>query len=279
MQMQNTKETSRIAMEGKNICFSYGDTPVIWDLDFQIKKGKITTVIGANGCGKSTLFQLLTKSLIPKSGQIFLYGRDVKTIHPREFAKRVAIVHQYHSAPDDMTVEQLVSLGRTPFLHCGCRNKKDDEIIQWAMEVTEVKGFAHREISRLSGGQRQRVWIALSLAQNTNILLLDEPTTYLDIRYQIEILELIRRLNKEYGMTIVMVLHDLNQAIHYSDEVIGLKDGTVAMKGNPNQVITQESLQEIYGIRLRVTQVGEELCVLLPERNRDDKKKTHRTVV
>ncbi len=270
MQMQNHKELSSVAIEGKNIWFSYGDNPIIRGLDFEIKKGKITTVIGANGCGKSTLFQLLTKSLVPENGQVLLYGRDVKTIHPREFAKRVAIVHQYHSAPDDMTVEQLVALGRTPFLHCGCRTKKDDEIIQWAMEITEVDGFAHREISRLSGGQRQRVWIALSLAQNTNILFLDEPTTYLDIRYQIEILDLIRKLNREYGITIVMVLHDMNQAIHYSDEIIGLKDGKLLAKGEPKQVITKESLQEIYGIGLRVTQVGQELCVLLPERNQDD---------
>lgn len=172
--------------------------------------------MGANGCGKSTLFSLMTKNLDPAKGKVLLGGKNIARLRLNEFARKVAIVHQYNTAADDITVERLVSFGRTPHLGMmGIRGEEDERYVNWAMEVTNVSQFRERELSRLSGGQRQRVWIAMALAQGTEILFLDEPTTYLDIRYQIEILELVRKLNREFGMTIVMVLHDINQSIYF----------------------------------------------------------------
>lgn len=173
-----------------------------------------------------------------------------------DFARRAAIVHQYNTAADDMTVERLVGLGRTPHQKVfGGRSEEDGRLVEWALSVTNLLDFRDREIGKLSGGQRQRVWIAMALAQNTKLLFLDEPTTYLDIRYQLEILELVKRLNTEFGITIVMVLHEINQAIHFSDRIIGLKDGHVAVEGDPEEVITSETLAELYGVKLGVTLV------------------------
>ena len=251
------------AMEVKNLSFAYGKNRVLKDISFRIKEGDITTIMGANGCGKTTLFSLMTRNLYPRRGDIFLKGKNIQNLGLKEFARRVSIVHQYNTSSDDITVERLVSFGRTPHMKMmRGRSEEDERLIRWAMEVTNVEKYRDREISRLSGGQRQRVWIAMALAQNTKILFLDEPTTYLDIRYQIEILELVKKLNREFGITIIMVLHDINQAIYFSDCVIGLKDGLVEMEGNPQEVITRESIRSLYGIELDVTKVGEKKFVL-----------------
>ena len=229
----------------------------------KIEKGKVTTIMGANGCGKSTLFSLMTKNLVPGKGKILLGGNNISNLRLNEFARKVAIVHQYNTAADDITVERLVSFGRTPHLGMmGIRGEEDERYVNWAMEVTNVSQFRERELSRLSGGQRQRVWIAMALAQGTEILFLDEPTTYLDIRYQIEILELVRKLNREFGMTIVMVLHDINQSIYFSDKIIGLAGGKVIVEGEPEEVITEESIHALYGIDLKVARVDERKFVL-----------------
>lgn len=242
------------AMEVRDLSFSYGKNKVLKGISFTIEGGKITTIMGANGCGKSTLFNLMTKNLYPRKGNIFLHGRNIQNFGLEDFAKRVSIVHQYNSSADDITVERLVSFGRTPHMKMmQGRSDEDEKLIEWAMEVTNVEKYRDREVSRLSGGQRQRVWIAMALAQNTKILFLDEPTTYLDIRYQIEILELVKKLNEEYGITIIMVLHDINQAIHFSDRIIGLKDGQVAAQGSPAEVVTPECIRTLYGISLGVT--------------------------
>lgn len=242
------------AMEVRDLSFSYGKNKVLKGISFTIEGGKITTIMGANGCGKSTLFNLMTKNLYPRKGNIFLHGRNIQNFGLKDFAKRVSIVHQYNSSADDITVERLVSFGRTPHMKMmQGRSDEDEKLIEWAMEVTNVEKYRDREVSRLSGGQRQRVWIAMALAQNTKILFLDEPTTYLDIRYQIEILELVKKLNEEYGITIIMVLHDINQAIHFSDRIIGLKDGQVAAQGSPAEVVTPECIRTLYGISLGVT--------------------------
>lgn len=251
------------AMEVRNLSFAYGKNRVLKDISFRIKEGDITTIMGANGCGKTTLFSLMTRNLYPRRGDIFLKGKNIQNLGLKEFARRVSIVHQYNTSSDDITVERLVSFGRTPHMKMmRGRSEEDERLIRWAMEVTNVEKYRDREISRLSGGQRQRVWIAMALAQNTKILFLDEPTTYLDIRYQIEILELVKKLNREFGITIIMVLHDINQAIYFSDCVIGLKDGLVEMEGNPQEVITRESIRSLYGIELDVTKVGEKKFVL-----------------
>ena len=251
------------AMEVRNLSFSYGSNQILNDISLMISKGKITTIMGANGCGKSTLFSLMTKNLNPDHGKVFLYGKNIHKLKLNEFARKVSIVHQYNQAADDITVERLISYGRTPYMKLmGGKSEEDEQLIENAIAVTGLEEYRDRELSQLSGGQRQRVWIAMALAQNTKILFLDEPTTYLDIRYQLDILHLVKKLNREYGITIVMVLHEINQAIHFSDEVIGLKDGKVLVHGDPNEVITTESISKLYDVHLDVADVNGQKFVL-----------------
>ena len=250
-------------MEVKNLTFGYGKEPVLNNISFQVEPGKITTLLGANGCGKSTLFYLMTKNLTPDSGQILLDGKDIRNMNLREFAQKVSIVHQNNTASQDITVEKLVSYGRTPYAHLMRGfSDEDEKQVEWALEVTNVAKHRNKAVARLSGGQRQRVWIAMALAQNTKLLFLDEPTTYLDIRYQIEVLELVKKLNREFGITIMMVLHDMNQAIAYSDRVIGMKNGRICMEGDPEEVVTADKIEEIYGIRLPVEMIHGKKFVL-----------------
>ena len=174
------KDMEKPTMKVQNLSFSYGKNPVLKDISFEIQEGKITTILGANGCGKSTLFGLMTKNLYPRKGNIFLRGKNLQNLSLKDFAKKVSIVHQYNTASEDITVEELVSYGRTPYRKAFAGVKEEDEkIIAWAMDVTGVSQYQNREVGRLSGGQRQRVWLAMALAQNTKILFLDEPTTYL----------------------------------------------------------------------------------------------------
>ena len=252
-------------MRVDNLFFAYDKDDIIKGISFEIKDNKITTLMGANGCGKSTLFQLLTKNLKPREGSVFLDQRDIKDIRIKEFAQNVAIVHQYNTAPPDLPVQSLIAYGRIPFFKHFAKAEdkdKDKEIVDWALEVTDMSELKNRRMGQLSGGQRQRAWIAMALAQQPKILLLDEPTTYLDVKFQIEILRLIKSLNKEYSMTIVMVLHDINQAIYYSDEIIGMKKGNILFQGNPDDVITEESIQDMYGIHLKVSNVENQKFVL-----------------
>jgi ABC superfamily ATP binding cassette transporter, ABC protein len=251
------------AMKVNDLYFAYDKEDIIKGVCFEIKRGKITTLMGANGCGKSTLFQLMTKNLKPRLGNVTLDEKDINTTKLKEFARNVAIVHQYNKAPSDLLIENLISYGRLPFLnHLQQPREEDKNIVQWALEVVNLKELRKRPMGQLSGGQRQRAWIGMSLAQKPKILFLDEPTTYLDVKYQIEILRLIKHLNEKYDMTIVMVLHDINQAIHYSDEIIGMKNGNILFQGNPNEVITEESIQEMYGIHLDVEHFKEQKYVL-----------------
>ena len=253
----------RSAMEVRDLYFSYGKNKVLKGVSLKIEEGKITTIMGANGCGKSTLFYLMTRNLRPRKGNIFLHGKNIMNLGLKDFAKKVSIVHQYNTSSEDITVERLVAFGRTPYMRLmQGKSEEDERLIEWAMDVTNVAKYRNREVSKLSGGQRQRVWIAMALAQNTKILFLDEPTTYLDIRYQIEILELVKKLNREFGITIIMVLHDINQAIYYSDEIIGLKDGIVAACGVPDEVIDEESIAKMYDIDLNVKMIDGRKFVL-----------------
>ncbi len=248
----------RNVYEISDLAFSYGKFEVLKGLNLNLHEGKITTLIGANGCGKSTLFNLLTKNLTQNSGTIRLNGTDLSGIKRRDFARQVAIVHQYNTAPADLTVQQLIGYGRTPYQRMGMTTnaKEDEEKIRWAMEITNTVKLADKPAAELSGGQKQRVWIAMALAQDTKLLFLDEPTTYLDIRYQLDILKLIQRLNREFGITIVMVLHDINQSLYYSDEIVAMKDGRVVEQGLPDTVITSELMREVYDVNLNISHMN-----------------------
>ena len=249
----------------EHLTFHYdNDPPVLRDLSINIRGGAITTLMGANGCGKSTLLQILTKNLKPDKGVIRLEGQELGEISLRGFAKKAAIVHQKNTAPDDLTVERLVSYGRLPYssIFKAGLDEENQMQVERALSLTDLTDLRDRRVGTLSGGQRQRAFIAMALAQNTKLLFLDEPTTFLDVRYQVEILRLVERLNREEGITIVMVLHDINQALSYSDEVLGLRDGQVAVQGPPNEVITSDVIQVLYGINLPVIRAEGKLCVM-----------------
>lgn len=242
----------------KGLTFSYGTNEVIKGLDLSIKQGKVTTLIGANGCGKSTLFNLITKNLRPNSGEIRLEGKDISQVKLKDFARQVAIVHQYNTAPADISVEKLVAFGRTPYHGFGSpsNSEEDEEKIKRALEITNTEKLKDKAVAQLSGGQKQRVWIAMALAQDTKILFLDEPTTYLDIRYQLQILKLVRKLNEEYSMTVIMVLHDINQSLYYSDEIVAMKDGRITAQGKPEEIITSELIKNVYDVDLGISAVN-----------------------
>ena len=231
---------------------------VVFDrLDLEVREGVVTTLIGANGSGTSTLFNLLTKNLAPQEGSIFLRGGDVSSLRLADFARLVAIVHQRNTAPADLAVEQLVGYGRFPYRRRGraAATEEDERMVAWALETTGLASLSRRPVSALSGGQLQRAWVAMALAQGTKVLLLDEPTTFLDIRYQLELLDLVRRLNRDEGITVIMVLHDINQAIQYSDELVALADGRVVAQGDPRKVVTSQLLEQVYGAKLEVVDV------------------------
>lgn len=248
---------NKIIYSVKDLSFAYGRHEVLKGLSFDLHEGKITTLIGANGCGKSTLFNLMTKNLKPDDGDIEIHGKNLKDIRLKDFAKQAAIVHQYNTAPSDLSVEKLISYGRTPYHTLGLSfdTKEDEEKVCWAMEITNTLKHKDKPVAELSGGQKQRVWIAMALAQNTKILFLDEPTTYLDIRYQLQILKLIRQLNREFGITIVMVLHDINQSFYYSDEIVAMKEGKIIAQGQSEEVITTELIKEVYDVNLQIQQM------------------------
>lgn len=241
----------------RGLSFAYGKHTVLKGLDLDLHAGRITTLIGANGCGKSTLFHLMTKNLRPDAGRILLRDQDISACRLRDFARQVAIVHQYNTAPADLSVEKLVAYGRTPYQTMGLSPdpEADAEKIRWALEITHTDKYRDKPVAELSGGQKQRVWIAMALAQGTQVLFLDEPTTYLDIRYQLQILHLIRQLNREYGMTIVMVLHDINQSLHYSDEIVAMSDGQVCAHGLPEEIVTPQLIRRVYDVDLAIRPV------------------------
>ncbi len=240
-------------MKAKHIDFSYGSNDFIKDLNVSIEKGKITTILGPNGSGKSTLLNLFINQLSPQTGDISVNDINIKSLKMKEIAKKIAIVHQQNFAPSDITIEHLVSYGRTPYRNfLGMKDDNEDEIVAWALEATKLTSMKDKTITNLSGGERQRAFIALALAQKTDILFLDEPTTYLDIYYQLEVLELVRELNKQYNMTIVMVLHDINQALQFSHNVVIMKKGKIVFDGNMKDGISEERIKEVYGINNKI---------------------------
>ncbi|AOV06949.1 ABC transporter ATP-binding protein [Sporosarcina ureilytica] len=241
-------------MEIKDISFSYQDkVKRLHDVEARIHKGQITTILGPNGSGKSTLLGVLTNNLQPQIGQVILDGKTINKYKPKELAKKLGVVHQQNSAPADMTVEKLVYYGRLPHRSTfSPQSEQDEQMVNWAIECTGLAEKRHDAIDTLSGGQQQRVWIAMALAQDTPFLFLDEPTSNLDIYYQYEILELVKQLCNEHGLTIVMVLHDINQAIQYSHHIIAMKTGKVIATGDPKKIVTEKLMAEVYGVNVVV---------------------------
>lgn len=228
------------------------------DVNCQFQRGKVTTIIGPNGCGKSTLLGIMSQNYKPMRGEVLLDGKSISSYKSRELAKKLAVVHQQNEAPTDMTVEKLVRLGR--MAHMGLLSafsSADEDAVEWALSSTNLTARRDTTLEKLSGGEKQRAWIAMALAQQTKLLFLDEPTTFLDIYYQIEVLELVRQLNHTHGFTIVMVLHDLNQAIRYSDHLIVMKEGQIYGQGAPAELVTSALIEAVYSVRSIVREEAE----------------------
>ncbi len=241
------------AIEVKNLTVAYEKNVIIEDMNLVIPQGKISIIIGANGCGKSTLLKTMARIIKPVSGTIFINELNMKHQSPKKLATQLAVLPQGPKCPEGLTVRELIAYGRFPHQKAiGGFTPHDTEVIDWAIEETGLKEYENRSVERLSGGQRQRAWIAMTLAQETEIILLDEPTTYLDMSYQLEVLELLEKLNKQRHITVVMVLHELNNACRFADNIIGLKKGAVICQGAPAQVINAETLESIYGIHAKL---------------------------
>jgi len=232
-----------------DLSIGYGERLIVKNLSVEIPDKKITTIIGSNGCGKSTLLKAITRIISHQSGTIVLDGENISKENTKILAKKMAILPQTPESASGLTVDELVSYGRFPYQNgFGRLTKSDYEVIDWALEVTGTIDFKFRPVDALSGGQRQRVWIAMALAQETEIIFLDEPTTYLDMAHQLEVLELLQKLNVEQERTIVMVLHDLNQAARFADYIIALKDGEIVKSGDCEEVMNRDVLKKVFHI-------------------------------
>ncbi|MBD1925119.1 ABC transporter ATP-binding protein [Trichocoleus sp. FACHB-90] len=236
-----------------NLKVSYGETLIVPDLSIALPHGEVTALIGPNGSGKSTVLRTLARLLQPIKGAIYLNGRNIAKLATREFARQLAMLPQSPDVPDGVTVWELIGYGRYPHQNLlGGLSNKDIAAMRWAMEITGLEPLAERSVDTLSGGERQRAWIALALAQQTQVLLLDEPTTFLDIRHQLDVLSLVRSLNREHGITVGWVLHDLNQAAAYSDRLILLSHGQVVAAGSPDEVMTTSTIREVFGVEMTI---------------------------
>ncbi|HEX5503760.1 MAG TPA: ABC transporter ATP-binding protein [Thermomicrobiales bacterium] len=252
-QAADTREAAGSALEGAALSAGYGSRLVLEQLSLGIERGGVTALVGPNGSGKSTVLKALARLLHPRHGAVYLDGRDISRLPTREVARRLAMLPQAPSAPEELTVAELVEQGRYP--HMGPLRLFDDAdraAIARALTETGMTEFRERPLDSLSGGERQRAWIALALAQETPILLLDEPTTYLDVGHQFEVLDLLRRLNTEQGMTIVLVLHDLNQAARFSRRLVVFEAGGIVADGTPAAVLTPELLARVFHVQAHV---------------------------
>ncbi len=249
-----------MSIEIKDLQAGYDETIIIPKMNLVLPKGKITMIIGSNGCGKSTLLKSIARILKPSKGEIKLNGNQIRDMAPKEIAKQMAVLSQNPIIPSKITVQELVAFGRYPYQKAfRTMTKEDHDIIEWAMKETGVLELKDRDVSQLSGGQRQRVWIAMTLAQKTDILVLDEPTTYLDMAHQLEVLSLLKELNKKNNTTIVIVIHELNLAAKFADNLVGMRKGELIFEGAPLEVLTKENLQELYGIdaKIQLSENGE----------------------
>lgn len=236
-----------------DVSLGYDDVKVIHDVTFEVHDGKVTALIGRNGCGKSTLLKAMARLIKPTAGCVYLDGKAIQEHTTKDVAKQVGLLPQGAVTPEQWTVFDLVAQGRFP--HQGFLNQwspDDEAAVNSSLELTRMAELADRRVDSLSGGQRQRAWIAMALAQETSILLLDEPTTYLDMNYKLEVLETLAKLNRDTGRTIVMVVHDLNEAARYAHRVLALREGVVYAEGEPNEVITEQMVRDVFGVDCRI---------------------------
>ncbi|WP_078544133.1 ABC transporter ATP-binding protein [Litchfieldia alkalitelluris] len=253
------------ALETKDLKLSYGDSLIIDELNLHIPKGEITVFIGGNGCGKSTLLRSMARLLKPQQGSVLLEGHSISRLATKEVAKKLAILPQGPIAPEGLTVLQLVKQGRYPYQSWLKQwTEEDERVVNNALQSTRMEELADKPVDSLSGGQRQRAWIAMTLAQQTEIILLDEPTTYLDMTHQIEILDLLFELNEKEKRTIIMVLHDLNLACRYAHHIVAIKDKKIFAEGKPEHVINCDLVKNVFDMNCEVTidpLFGTPLCI------------------
>ncbi|GAA2177071.1 ABC transporter ATP-binding protein [Leucobacter tardus] len=241
--------TASHTLAGRDLTLSYGERTIIDGLTLDLVPGTITSVVGANGCGKSTLLRALARLLQPQAGEVLLDGEPIRSKPSRDVARTLGLLPQSPIAPEGITVTDLVGRGRTPHQKPLSRwSQHDYAAVASALDATGIADLADRPVDELSGGQRQRVWIAMALAQETDILLLDEPTTFLDVAHQVEVLDLLVDLNRDRGTTVVMVLHDLNLAARYSDTLVAVRAGQLHACGAPNEIVTPDLVREVFGL-------------------------------
>jgi iron complex transport system ATP-binding protein len=254
-----------IRLKTSDLAISYDDRLIVQNLNISIPQGKVTALVGANGSGKSTILKTMARIMNPSHGNVLLDGKSIHKQSTKEVAKQLAILPQNPTAPDGLTVSELVSYGRFPYQKgFGSMSKEDKSVVQWSIEATGMGEFAERPVDQLSGGQRQRAWIAMALAQETDILFLDEPTTFLDMAHQLEVLHLLQKLNEKNNRTIVMVVHDLNHAARYAHHMIAIKSGVVRGEGTPIEVITPDIMRDVFNIEADIVpdpRTGVPLCL------------------
>ena len=253
-------------LEARNLTVTLEGKTILERLSLRFAEGKRTAIIGPNGAGKSTLLRALAALNPVYRGEILLDGEEIRKIGRKRLSQRIAILPQNVQAPPDTTVERLVDYGRFPYRSWfrGSDAREDREAVEWALSVTRLEEFRQRQVMSLSGGERQRAWIAMALAQRPKILLLDEPTTYLDIAHQLEVMQIVRQLYETYHMTIIMVLHDINHALQYADEIAILKDHGIFAQGAPKEVVTVDSLAEVFGVRADIFFNSQGAAILSP---------------
>ncbi|MGO2660437.1 ABC transporter ATP-binding protein [Mycetocola reblochoni] len=245
--------TENHTLAAESLSLGYGARTIVDDLDLTVPPGRITVIVGANASGKSTLLRALARLLRPSAGRVLLDGAPIHSMQAKAVARTLGLLPQSPIAPEGITVTDLVGRGRHPHQGLFTRwSPEDDAIVAAALEATEIAELADRPVDELSGGQRQRVWIAMALAQQTEVLLLDEPTTFLDLNHQVEVLDLLTELNRSSGTTIVIVLHELNLAARYADHLIALHEGGVHAAGTPHEVITEDTVRRVFGLDSRV---------------------------
>ena len=261
------KQTNKKGFSVSHLEVAIKDKAILKNLSLDFPLGRRTAIIGPNGAGKSTFLKALSGLNTAYEGKITLDGEEIRRMGRQNLAQKLAILPQGLQAPPDTRVETLVDYGRFPYRswHGGSRDAKADrEAVEWALSVTKLEPFRHRQVMTLSGGERQRAWIAMALAQQPQILLLDEPTTYLDIAHQLEVMNLVEAINRKYKMTVIMVLHDINHALQYADELVVIKEGRLFAQGSPDKILTVDMIEEVFGVRADIFKNSQGAAVLSP---------------